>query len=454
MFFSPHINAPRPEVAAFLDDAHEHPDDDTPRLILADWLDDNGDDIDRDRAEFIRVQCRLARPGPAPRGLAARQWELEQDHADDWLGPLVGLVDHWRFDRGLVGLGVQGFQCYSPQLHDLVRTETWAWVEGLTLLQLTPGAVQHLVRQPVLNRIRSLSFEESRLGDSGLALLAGTRPLPGLRDLRLAMCSIGRSVNGLAALADSAHLPDLERLDLTRNHVTLPGLSRLVQSAHLPRLRHLALGYNDLPEESADELAGSPLLAQLESLDLRGNWAIGGAGLEALTAAPTAARLRRLNLAQTRLGIDTLRALTQSEHLAGLTHLYLGQTNLPNEGLKLLALSPHLTRLCCLSLCRNNLTDEGVVALTLAPPRPLRWLELGRNHVGREGATALAGWPGLAEVEELGLEGNRIGDAGALALARSPFLSKLRLLDVGNNGLSAAGKAAVLRRFGRHIVLV
>jgi uncharacterized protein (TIGR02996 family) len=47
---------PRPEVLAFLRDAKENPRDDPPRLILADWLDENGDEIDRARAEFIRIQ--------------------------------------------------------------------------------------------------------------------------------------------------------------------------------------------------------------------------------------------------------------------------------------------------------------------------------------------------------------------------------------------------------------
>lgn len=36
----------------------EFPDDDTPRLVFADWLDEHGDP---ERAEFIRVQCELAR---------------------------------------------------------------------------------------------------------------------------------------------------------------------------------------------------------------------------------------------------------------------------------------------------------------------------------------------------------------------------------------------------------
>ena len=54
--------------AAFLDAILAHPDDDGPRLVYADWLDEQGQAA---RAEFIRVQCELARLGEAdPRRLA------------------------------------------------------------------------------------------------------------------------------------------------------------------------------------------------------------------------------------------------------------------------------------------------------------------------------------------------------------------------------------------------
>jgi uncharacterized protein (TIGR02996 family) len=42
---------------AFLQDILEHPEDDFPRLALADWLDEQGQG---ERAELIRVQCALA----------------------------------------------------------------------------------------------------------------------------------------------------------------------------------------------------------------------------------------------------------------------------------------------------------------------------------------------------------------------------------------------------------
>jgi uncharacterized protein (TIGR02996 family) len=48
----------------------ENPDDDAPRLIYADWLDEHGDPL---QAEFIRTQIELAR-GP---NSTVRKWSLE-----------------------------------------------------------------------------------------------------------------------------------------------------------------------------------------------------------------------------------------------------------------------------------------------------------------------------------------------------------------------------------------
>ena len=61
---------------AFLQDIRENSEDDAPRLVFADWLDDNGDP---QRAEFIRVQCALARMSdddPRRDEFGAREEEL------------------------------------------------------------------------------------------------------------------------------------------------------------------------------------------------------------------------------------------------------------------------------------------------------------------------------------------------------------------------------------------
>src|SRR5689334_5694977 len=96
---------------ALMADIIENPDDDTPRLVLADWLDEN-DDLDR--AEFIRLQLLLAKRGD-DRTLATEQTrarELEKLHKDLWLMelPTPFRKGAW-FRRGFVeGINVSAIQ--------------------------------------------------------------------------------------------------------------------------------------------------------------------------------------------------------------------------------------------------------------------------------------------------------------------------------------------------------
>ena len=66
----------------------DSPDDDTPRLVLADWLEEHSF---AERAEFIRVQVELARRRASGDGyrleLVNRELELFAAHGADWFGP-------------------------------------------------------------------------------------------------------------------------------------------------------------------------------------------------------------------------------------------------------------------------------------------------------------------------------------------------------------------------------
>jgi uncharacterized protein (TIGR02996 family) len=69
-----------PEHASFLADIDANPEDDRPRLVFADWLEDHGDP---DRADFIRVQCELAQPedeDPRRGELLDREQQLLDGH--------------------------------------------------------------------------------------------------------------------------------------------------------------------------------------------------------------------------------------------------------------------------------------------------------------------------------------------------------------------------------------
>lgn len=128
-----------PTAAGLLRAVLEAPGDDTPRLVLADRLDDLGEAA---RAEFIRVQCRLAAPEyqPAldlPASIAKvydewRQNDLLTDvNAGKWAGRPLNLYTNsppsqwpifypWTFRRGFV----DSVTCYYDDwasLSDLIR---------------------------------------------------------------------------------------------------------------------------------------------------------------------------------------------------------------------------------------------------------------------------------------------------------------------------------------------
>jgi uncharacterized protein (TIGR02996 family) len=97
----------QPTVLALLRESKECPEDDAPRLVLADWLEEHGDS---ERAEFLRLQLRLA-PGSAfspgeRRRLENRVSELFDRHGGAWLGPLWRWHTPVCWHRGLLTVPV------------------------------------------------------------------------------------------------------------------------------------------------------------------------------------------------------------------------------------------------------------------------------------------------------------------------------------------------------------
>src|SRR5262245_1555069 len=124
-------DAVRPEVRAFLEDIKAHPEDDVPRLILADWLDERGDP----RGEFLRVQCQMAASewGTSDSdALARRQRDLIAQHARAWTAPLAPFVLDRHFWRGLLRVNVRADRLLEAAKAGVGITEEWAWVEMLT----------------------------------------------------------------------------------------------------------------------------------------------------------------------------------------------------------------------------------------------------------------------------------------------------------------------------------
>ena len=226
------------ELLAFLACAKERPEEDAPRLVLADWLEERGDPVLTAQAEFLRLQCQGPR---TPRG-RARQADLLGRFAADWLGPLRPFVRCWSGSRGLLQVGADAGELLRGAAG--LPAGAFAWVEGLTAYGLCDEQAVHLAGSPWLAQLNALVVPAGGLGDAGARALARSPYVSGLRTLFLRGNAVGDA--GTAALAASLWLGKLSVLSLAHNRVGAVGARALADSALLTRLRVLIVEGNPL----------------------------------------------------------------------------------------------------------------------------------------------------------------------------------------------------------------
>jgi uncharacterized protein (TIGR02996 family) len=223
---------------ACLDAIRATPDDDTPRLIYADWLEDNGQG---ERAEFIRVQverAKLAWGDPRRQELAKRERRLLATRVAGWFGSLHGSVRQKVFRRGLLEEGDIDAHAFVVHAEELFRLGP---VKQLTFRK----AAKHIVRLaacPSLLRLEVLILAGHSLRDAGVRALAESPNVGRLSQLFLGFNDIGDE--GARALAGSRHLGALSRLRLDNNRIGDAGLLALAGSPHLGGMSHLDVGGN------------------------------------------------------------------------------------------------------------------------------------------------------------------------------------------------------------------
>jgi uncharacterized protein (TIGR02996 family) len=454
---------------AFVQDILDHPEDDAPRLVYADWLEEQGGPERAARAEFIRVQYALQAlsPGDARRAqLEERERDLRAAHEATWVAPLreLGEVQAWEFRRGFVGkvalraadfLGVAERLFTAAPLREL-RLDLAALPSAFSPEQRLE-LVRRLAASPHLGRLTALEIScglYAPLDPLEVRALAQSEHLRGLTALSL----FGRAVCG-ESLLELLPAPFLPRLTAFRLDGGGRGLSRgltiFLRLARLSGLAMLALHGTSLGAEELGALAESPALTHPTSLALVGG-RLSAAGLTALGAAapprltaldlsgnglPAAAakvlararllaRLESLNLGTNRLGDEGARALALSPNVAGLVALDLGGNQVGPGGAKALAASPHFARLRTLTLRTNRLGDAGLAALTSGEGLAgLKSLRVSYNNVGAAGVEALAAaFPG--RLTDLDLSWNPLGDVAAEALASAERMGDLTALDL------------------------
>ncbi len=437
-----------PQLVALLAACRARPADDLPRLVLADWLDENGQP---ERAEFVRVQVELAHPTADVeriRRLKKREADLLAEYEPDWTGGYraahaammparrpghrgaggyVGPHPPWyRFVRGLVRVGNATEFTDRPELRAWLRTPELHWLEHIDFSFVT---VEWFTKAELPDELH---------GRVGLTLRVGEAP-PDVRRRQFNLLAVSGNfafVRSLTVLGGGGELvlDEVTRADVTNLvAVSVEGdagqrAAGLVASAPFNSLSSLNIG--SISEAGIRALASSPHLGNLTHLNLLAS-PIGDAGLVALCRSPLADTLRSVEFPNTGITDVGVAALVRSPlfgHMHG-PRLNLMMNKIGDDGLKALAACEHLLRF------RELVFRSG--------DEPHQ-----QNQIGDAGVEALAASPFAANLQFLDFWRNRITDLGALALARSPHLNKVMDLSVKENAVTAKGAAALHERFG------
>jgi uncharacterized protein (TIGR02996 family) len=216
----------------------DDPDDDTARLVYADWLDEHDDPT---RAEFVRLQCRLAErtqretvPGADPD--QQREFQLRTQMGERWLAELPAV-------RGIRWNGFwRGFATVSVvSAMTLVRAAAKVWsaapVESVTITGLNANGARVLAGSDVLDRIRVLALDRYSTRRDGEKPLRDLLYSPRVGALRRLVLPYGIEEVGLVVVVESPHLTGLEWLALGAGAMTDAVAEAVLETPALRNLR-------------------------------------------------------------------------------------------------------------------------------------------------------------------------------------------------------------------------
>ena len=447
------------DAVALLAAIRQAPDDDAPRLVYADWLDEHGQ---AERAKFIRVQCELARTDRFDSrwfDLDNRARSMISQYYAQWKAPLQPLKVQGDFHRGFVDPMYIPITTYIDRHAELTAMEPAVHVR----FSVTPAVnLRKRGEQPAIESLRGVSFQDSfvkwdrikdflasphltrlerlilgraGLDSAGLPDFLGLTTLPNLSDLSLAENSIGDGVRHFANPRHRSMVSRLVRLDLAGCEIG-PGTAGGLREAPFESIHVLRLDGNDLAEELPDAF---------------GEWAVHLRELSLSTPLSDSAFERLLrpgrfhDLEVLRLRgcgsytASRLAVLADPSRLPGLSELQLHDlfafdpTPAATEDIRRFLESPVANRLLRLTVPVEPVWAEAFAACQAG--RGLRHLILnppGSAGIRSEDLRSILCSTGLNEVRELEMWEVARAEGVLREVAASPYLPALKRINAGH----------------------
>ncbi len=360
-----------PELDALVRACFATPKANLPRLVLADYLDEQGEN---DRATILRIQCELPPPKEkSDKPKIARGTVKPLKEAIDRLKPRLAILKQagyrFQFQRGFlsVRLSSRTLRDTGTLMNQVAELFREGWIETVTVRGMHPGYMGELLG--VLRNAGVIDFETDGYGRD-VVLSVGAEFRPDRPDSRI------------------------QRLEVSENH-----RSHLAQILNTPTEATAEVresqSYNSLTPESAQLLVESGTLNGVKELTLGGN--PGEEAFRQLVQCPAFRHLSRLILYGLQVPVDALNSLW----------------------------SMTTNRLDFLCVSGLRIGDEGVRSLCGGTFLPKSGLTLADAGLTAASAPILTQCKVLARADFLCLSGAALGDGGVATILRSPTFAKL-----------------------------
>lgn len=368
-----------------------NPDDDLPRLVFADWLDENGDP---DEARFIRSQIALATlPEWDPQAVVLRRTRPEWEKNNT-------------FRRGF------GHAIAAPTLADLKQlmpsTLKVAPIERLGLFTATLAQWKTFVRSPWLPNIREIDFESIGAPIEAMRELCHAPGAAGIRALRFRSCTSPALPEVLNRLWRSLLGDRLQTLELAQAFGSDSSwFDDFMEAFHvggekLKSLRLQSMGFGDVNLNRFLVSRAWVHVEQLSIVDERGQASVTYLGYKdcwpalhtlrfdgvnvnfhnphSLSTHLLPTKLTVLDLSNSKLHPEACQALAKAEHLAKLRIVRFRHMGCDNWSVRYLCHAKFWKNLVELDLSGNPIDENGAKhLLKRRPPEGLELLRLTPN---------------------------------------------------------------------------
>jgi len=274
-----------PDEDALLNGIAADPAADLPRLVYADWLEEHGQDL---RAEFIRIQCEIAKLEVGPRDVIDRNvhlWRRQQELLDGHMDKLLEGVPFIPRARQLPGI-----KFYRGFLDELELTVSEFNAQGKHILagHVQPSSISLKTATDFDDLFQNdgdtaqLLFTSLTFGGGGFVHVSPDFNLPRPEDKRnydsiwkrlKAFSSYNESIDLWSVVSELRDkMPFVSVVNLNGYQLSDSDVIDLLNAGILQRLSHISLIENAIGDQAAIELAdrlgNSP---HLKELDLRRN---------------------------------------------------------------------------------------------------------------------------------------------------------------------------------------